>query len=228
MREAAERPVELIWRNEAGGLTGRVRGPEPRYLKWNLVGSGESLVTEARRLAWLAVRHPVPEVIELRAGGDEELLVTRAVPAASAVADRWREEPDAALEAIATGLRRLHSLPVGDCPFDWGVPFRLAQAAAGGTAVPEELRSPPPVDRLVVCHGDACAPNTLIGTDGRFAATVDVARLGLADRWADLAVATMSLAWNYGTYDEDVFWRAYGVEPDAERIDYYRRLWQAT
>ena len=45
----------------------------------------------------------------------------------------------------------------------------------------------PPVDRLVVCHGDACAPNTLLTDDGRWSGHVDLGQLGVADRWADLA-----------------------------------------
>lgn len=86
---------------------------------------------------------------------------------------------------------------------------------------------PPPIDRLVFCQGDPCAPNTLLAADGSFLAHVDLARLGAADRWADLAVMSMSLAWNYRGYDEAVFWEAYGIEPDPLRIDYYRRLWDA-
>lgn len=62
---------------------------------------------------------------------------------------------------------------------------------------------------------------------GAFLATVDVGRLGLADRWSDLAVASMSLEWNDGAGLESLFWRAYGIEPDVERIAYYRALWDA-
>jgi kanamycin kinase len=54
------------------------------------------------------------------------------------------------------------------------------------------------------------------------------AELGVADRWADLAVATLSLSWNYpGRLWDAEFFASYGVEPDPARIDYYRRLWQA-
>jgi kanamycin kinase len=88
------------------------------------------------------------------------------------------------------------------------------------------LGQPPPVDRLVVCHGDACSPNTLIDCDGRCCGHVDVGDLGVADRWADLAVATLSLGWNYpGRVWDAEFFSAYRVEPT--RMDYYRRLWQA-
>ena len=79
----------------------------------------------------------------------------------------------------------------------------------------------------MVCHGDPCAPNTLVDDAGRFTAIVDVGRLGVADRWADLAVASMSLDWNWGPGWQPAFFAAYGIAPDAERIAYYRALWDA-
>ena len=90
---------------------------------------------------------------------------------------------------------------------------------------------PPVVVRLAVCHGDACAPNTLLADDGSFAGPVDLDSLGVADRWADLAVATLSLGRNYGerrrAAAEAALLGAYGLQPDAIRLDYYRRLWEA-
>ena len=79
--------------------------------------------------------------------------------------------------------------------------------------------------RLVVCHGDACAPNTLLDGDGRVVGHVDLGALGLADRWADLAVASWSTCWNYGDGWEQQLLSAYGVEPDPSRLAYYRLLW---
>ncbi len=114
------------------------------------------------------------------------------------------------------------------CPFDWSATSRLALLTPAQRAGLDEA---PPIDRLVVCHGDACSPNTLIDDDGRYCGHVDFDQLGVADRWADLAVATLSLHWNYPD-DPDRNWEAelftaYGVDPDPLRIDYYRRLWQA-
>jgi kanamycin kinase len=37
----------------------------------------------------------------------------------------------------------------------------------------------------------------------------------VADRWADIAVAMLSLSWNYG------------VDADPARIEAYQRLWNA-
>ena len=84
----------------------------------------------------------------------------------------------------------------------------------------------PPIDRLVVCHGDACAPNTLVGADGAWTGHVDMATLGVADRWADLAIASWSLGWNFGPGWDATFYAAYGIAPDPDRIAYYRLLWE--
>jgi kanamycin kinase len=102
-------------------------------------------------------------------------------------------------------------LPVDDCPF----------------GPPPWVTDSPTIDRVVVCHGDACAPNTLIDDDGRFHGHVDLGDLGVADRWADLAVATLSLSWNYGGSWEGELLDAYGVEPQPARIEHYRRQWDA-
>jgi kanamycin kinase len=125
-------------------------------------------------------------------------------------------------------------LPVRSCPFDWSATGRLARLSPASGRYPQadaraRLGRPPPVDRLVVCHGDACSPNTLIDDDGRCCGHVDFGDLGVADRWADLAVASLSLGWNYpGRVWDAEFFSAYGIEPDPTRMDYYRRLWQAS
>ena len=83
--------------------------------------------------------------------GDAEWLVTRALPGLSAVDPRWLREPATAVRAVGAGLRALHdALPVADCPFDWSVPARIANAAARGILAPDALQTPPPIDLLVV------------------------------------------------------------------------------
>jgi len=206
---AAAGSAELVpvWRNELGGLTYRA---EDRFLKWSPPGAPD-LEHERARLVWAAPFHPVPEVLDLLRDNEAQLLVTRALVGRSAV----DAEPRVAARAVGEGLRALHDdLPVDSCPFSWSVEER------GG-------RSAPPVDRLVVAHGDACVPNTLVGSDGRWSAHVDLGRLGLADRWADLAVASANLDANFGPGWQAEFFAAYGIARDEERIRFYRELWDA-
>ena len=201
--------LEAVWLNDLGGLTFR---DGERYLKWNPLGPVD-LDDERARLAWAASRHPVPEILEFGCDDHGQVLVTRALNGRSAVADEWRARPRDAVRAIAEGLRTLHELPTDDCPFV----CRWAQTEG---VAPNDL---------VVVHGDPCAPNTIIGEDARFAGHVDLGSLGVSDRWSDLAVASMSLGWNFGPgwEAEAEFFAAYGIVPDADRIRRYRALWGA-
>jgi hypothetical protein len=54
---------------------------------------------------------------------------------------------------------------------------------------------------------------------------IDLGRLGVADRWADPAVAAWSTAWNHGPGWDGLLFDTYGVSPDRDRIRYYRLLW---
>lgn len=223
-RGAALTPV---WSNHGGGLT--FRTDDTRFIKWGPRSDETSMAAERERLAWAEHYIRVPHVLESGADDAEEWLVTAALPGESAVAPRWVAEPETAVRAVGRGLRMLHdALPAAECPFDWSVPQRVRNAERRGIRVPAHLREAPPIDVLVVCHGDACCPNTLLSEDGEPLAHVDLGALGLADRWADIAVASMSTEWNYGPGWEDALIEAYGVEPDRERLSFYRDLWDAT
>jgi kanamycin kinase len=206
-RIAAGRPVAPVWVNELGGVTFAVDDGR-EYVKVSRPRWAHHLAAEVDRLGWAASYVRVPGVL----GAGDGWLHTAGLPGRSAVDPRWVADPRTAARAIGAGLRLLHdALPVDDCPF--GLPPWVTEQA--------------PVDRLVVCHGDACAPNTLIGDDGRCCGHVDLGDLGVADRWADLAVAMLSLSWNYAGSWEDDLLDAYGVERDATRVDHYQELWNA-
>jgi aminoglycoside phosphotransferase len=233
---AAETRISVAWINEVGGVTFKIG--DQRFVKW----SRDDLDRERIRLQWAIRYATVPEVLDHGRDADGAWLVTRALPGTNAVDDRWKAAPAVAVAAIGAGLRRLHdALPVAECPFTWSIEERVAdirRRAALGTirrARPSDdndieraiamLERPPSIDRLVVCHGDSCAPNTLVAEDGRCCGHVDLGALGVADRWADLAIATWSTEWNYGPGWEDALLEAYGVARDDVRIRYYRLLW---
>lgn len=247
---AAGREVEAVWRNGFGGITFRLgSGPDREFVKWTPRGAGVDLGEEIRRLEWAVQYTPVPRVVSRGEDAQGTWFVTAGLPGTSAVGERWKQDPATAVRAMGAGLRMMHeSLPVADCPFERSAATRLARAredAAAGRIDPDgwhedtkarvssveqawELLAAdiPPVDRLVVCHGDTCAPNTLVGDDGTCTGHVDLDALGVADRWADLAVASWSTTWNYGPGWEEPLFEAYGVQPDRRRIRFYRLLWE--
>ena len=226
---AGRSPLRAVWRNNLGGLTFEAAGPPRRFVKWAPADSGLDLAAEATRMRWAAQWTTVPQVVEHGTDDDGSWLVTEALPGRSAVDPRWLAHPASAVRAVGVGLRALHdALPLGECPFDWSVAERVARAGSHGIDVPADLRAAPPIDVLVVCHGDACAPNTLLADDGTVVGHVDLGTLGVADRWADLAAASLSTGWNYGPGWDDLLLDAYGVARDDLRLDYYRRLWLAT
>jgi aminoglycoside phosphotransferase len=243
---ASGRPVRPVWENELGGITFEI-GADPQrcFMKWTPFTSGIDLTDEVARLNWAAAFTPVPRVLDQGADTGGSWIITGALPGESAVSDRWKAAPDRAVRALGEGLRALHeALPAQTCPFSWSAADRLndthRRAAAhrlepgrwheahqplGVQRALAVLADTPPADHLVVCHGDACAPNTVLLEDGSLSGHVDMGEMGVADRWADLAVATWSTEWNYGPGWDGLLLTAYGVDADPERIAYYRLLW---
>jgi kanamycin kinase len=238
--------IRPVWENTVGGFTFVVQTNSDRlFVKWNPHGNGISLEDECDRLVWAAQFSNLPRVVDRGADDHGSWFATVAIEGTNAVADHWKQRPDIAVRAIGEGLRHLHdALPVAECPFTWLAEDRVSDAqqrASEGLIKPSRwhaefrhltvesalalLSAVPSVDQLVVCHGDPCAPNTLLSAVGEIVGHVDLGTLGSADRWADLAVATWSTGWNYGPGWETALLDAYGIDPDPERTAYYRLLW---
>ncbi|MBG0814648.1 APH(3') family aminoglycoside O-phosphotransferase [Planomonospora sp. ID82291] len=213
--------------------------------------SGFCLSAEAERLIWLRDRGiPAPEVVEHGTRDGVMWLVTTVVPGRSAAAPWPQGQRDAVVDALADLARTLHALPIDDCPFDRGLAVTLAHARQAATAglvdlddLDDERRgwdaeqlltaleaSVPAVEDRVVCHGDLCLPNVLLDPETlEVTGVIDAGRLGVADRYADLALATRSLAEEdlnpqYGPAYAKRFLARYGITPDPGRIAFYRLL----
>lgn len=221
-----------VWRIEAGDgpalfvKTAPVRGPNP-------------IVDEVARLEWLGIAgFPAPRILDLIEADDLHWLVMTAVPGADLTSLVLR--PAELCAVMADALRRLHALDAANCPFDHSLPHRLKAAAANVSAgwVDEQdfedehmgwsadavldwtRRHQPSTHDLVLTHGDACLPNVM-ALDGRFSGIIDCGRLGIADRWQDLALACSSIAHNCGRDHVETFLDAYEAEWDEERYRYY-------
>jgi aminoglycoside phosphotransferase len=175
-----------VWR--LGGESGAV------YVK-----RAARLAGERDRLAWLAGRWPVPEVVGFyRAAGDDWLL-TREVPGVPLYHASVGLPPASIARLLGEILSEIHRTDASGCPF--------------GTPRPGN----------VLIHGDYCLPNVLV-EGGNLSSLIDVGRAGLGDPRDDLAAGLWTLNYNYGVGFAREFLDAYGAPPmtDAE-IERLRR-----
>ncbi|MFE2094685.1 APH(3'') family aminoglycoside O-phosphotransferase [Streptomyces sp. NPDC059460] len=226
-----------------------------RYAKCVTAADAVDLRAERDRIAWLGRQCvPGPQVLDWYSGDAGACLVTSAVsgiPADQVPA----EDLCASWEHIADAVRRLHEVPVSECPFRQGLDSMVAVArdvvardAVNPEFLPVEQQHTPAAELLarlarevprrrdqevadtVVCHGDLCLPNIVL--DPRtleVSGFIDLGRLGLADRHADLALLLASARETWA--DEErartadmAFAKRYGIALDDERLRFYRHL----
>jgi kanamycin kinase len=201
-----------------------------------------SLLDESVRLVWLSEHGvPTPEVVECDRDGTEEWLITRATAGRSG-AEPWDADVRGrVVDAIADFASAIHRLPVDDCPFDRTLAVSIPaaeEAATGGHADGDSLENLlenlfatwPDEEDVVVCHGDFCLPNVILDpVTLDVVGVIDVGRLGLADRYADLALMARSIGDQRlnpqfsGEYAERFLARV-GARGDDERVAFYRLL----
>ncbi|MBY3512799.1 aminoglycoside 3'-phosphotransferase [Rhizobium laguerreae] len=236
-RDALGRSAASVFRLEALGLP-------TLYLKVEEVGPFAEIADEAARLRWLkASGLTCPDVIAEDSDGVHNRLLISALPG-SDLASASVLTPLARVELLAAALLDLHRLPIASCPFDHRLEARIAVAKARmqagivdetdfdetrlgkrAEALFAELKSRRPGhEDLVVTHGDACLPNFIASEDG-FSGYIDCSRLGVADRYQDIALACRSIAANFGDALVQPFLDRYGMPAtDPARLDYYQLL----
>ncbi|MED5815104.1 APH(3'') family aminoglycoside O-phosphotransferase [Mycolicibacterium sp. 050232] len=224
-----------------------------RYAKVVGPAAVADLVAERDRVAWAHGRGlSVPSVIDWGTTEDGgAVLVTSAV--GGVAADRLTETAlRTAWPSIVQAVRDLHGI-AADCPYRRDLDEMLDRArsvVAAGAVNPEFLcdedRDVPAGELLarvereaglrrrqeatdeVVCHGDLCLPNILIDPDRlTVEGFVDLGRLGIADRHADLALLLANTADSFPGFAEDAaagLAAGYPAEVDPERLHFYLAL----
>lgn len=233
---------------ESGGavyrLHGKIDAPD-LFLKHGRSSVAGDVTEEMVRLRWLARHIPAPAVKGFVAIQDEAWLLMTGLPGQTAY-QCLEAQPDARdgiVDALAAFLRRLHAIPVSECPFNSNHAYRLARAREridaglveeddfddereGWTAeqvwVAMQRLLPMPSDP-VVSHGDFSLDNILM-VDGEVVGCIDAGRVGVADRYQDLAIL-----WNcLGEFDaslQDRLLEQYGIaDADERKLQFHLML----
>ena len=191
---------EFAWMSWAGTVW-RLGG-ESRAV---YVKRAAELAGERDRLAWLARRWPVPEVVGFFHAAGDDWLLTREAPGVPLYHPSVGLPPSSVARLLGQILRDVHRTDATGCPF--------------GVMKPDH----------VLIHGDFCMPNVLVdGGAGRaqgaptnagraqgarikLSALIDVGRAGLGDPRDDLAAGVWTLQYNYGPGFAREFLDAYGA-----------------
>jgi len=217
-------------------------GAADLFLKHGLADLADAICDEMLRLRWLAAWVPVPEILHFTRSAGEAWLLTTALPGHTAyqVLSTAPHRRHAVVDALAHFLRRIHAIPVGACPFtsDHADRLRSARARMDAGLVDEddfdEERAGwttaqaweamqallPLTPDAVVTHGDFSLDNLFIH-DGDVIGCIDSGRLGIADRYQDLAIAWNCLG-EFGAALQQRFLDQYGlIETDDRKLQFH-------
>ena len=233
---------QTIGCSEAATFRLSAPGRETLFVKTERAGPFAELRDEAARLQWLgAAGVPCARVIDRVFGPRRDWLLLSALPGRDLASAQLA--PGQIVRIAAEALRDLHRLDPATCPFDQRVERRLDAAEARlhagdvdaddfdedhrelapATLLARLRVSRPAIEDCVVVHGDASLPN-LIADAGRFSGFIDCARLGVADRHQDLALAARDIASMFGQAFVGAFLDRYGIATDLQRLGFYRAL----
>jgi aminoglycoside 3'-phosphotransferase-1 len=233
---------------ESGGAVYRLHskaGAPDLFLKHGKDALADDIGDEMARLRWLGGYLPVPAVVHFTRTADEAWLLMTALPGETAyrILEEYPERRTAVVDALARFLRRMHEIRTSECPFTSDHAYRLARARAridakevdeddfdeereGWTAeqVWDAMQALLPLaPDPVVTHGDYSLDNLLI-RDGEVVGCIDVGRLGIADRYQDLAIAWNCLG-EFGASLQERFLEQYGVlEVDRSKLQFHLLL----
>lgn len=170
-------------------------------------------------MSWLKGKLQIPEVLAYEVQNDKSYLLMSKCEGEMACDKKYMENPRMQVKLLATGIRNLWNIDISQCPSDWSLKNKLAQArynvennlvdmdniepdtfGKNGFQNPQALLQwlydNQPEEELVLSHGDYCLPNIFF-KDNHITGYIDLGKTGIADKWCDIALCYRSLSHNY-------------------------------
>ncbi len=207
---------------------------------------------EVKLMKWLRDKVPSPEVIcHIKENGTDYLLMSK-IEGKMSCDKEYMRNPKKLMDILAESMKMLWSVDISDCPVNMNLDAKLKMAeynvknnlvdventqpgtfGANGFENPEKLlewlKNNRPDEDVVLSHGDFCLPNILI-ENGTLSGFIDIGRMGISDRWNDIAICYRSLNDNYigkystekyDNFNADYLFEALGIEKNEEKLRYY-------
>ncbi|MBQ6933207.1 MAG: aminoglycoside 3'-phosphotransferase [Clostridia bacterium] len=207
---------------------------------------------EVQLMQWLKDKISAPECLCHIKENDTDYLLMTKIKGKMACDDEYMSNPQKLIDILAHAMKSLWKVDISECPVDMTLNTKLKMAEYNvknnlvdtentqpGTFGKDGFESPKhllkwivenrPEEDVVLSHGDFCLPNIFIDND-KLAGFIDIGRMGIADRWNDIAICWRSLKDNYigkystkkyDNFDPDYLFEALGIEKDEEKLRYY-------
>lgn len=207
---------------------------------------------ERRMMKWLEGKLPVPKEYAYTVMDDNSYLLMSKCDGMMLCAEEYMENPSMQIKLLSESLKKLWKIDISDCPTDSRLQYKLLQAQYNvehhlvdldnvepetfgekGFQSPEKLLQwlcdNQPEEEPVLSHGDFCLPN-IFGVGTKVTGYIDLGKMGIADKWCDIAVCYRSLSHNYAGnyhhhaytgYDDNLLFQELGIESDWNKIRYY-------
>lgn len=202
----------------------------------------ETFKYEVELLKWLKGKLPVPEVLYSGNTAEYEFFLMTEVPGKDCSNVEDFSDKSKLAEALAEGLKLIHSVEISDCPFNQRLDFKLNNAkfnVENGLTDEDDINSTdssrtgegilktlyetkPRREELVLTHGDYCLPNIILNQNYELAGFIDWGRGGVSDKYQDIGIACRSIKHNIGEDMIQIFLKKYGLDyVDKAKIEYY-------
>ena len=207
---------------------------------------------ELNMLRWLEGKLPVPRILCHVVQEKKSYLLMSRMEGKMACEDECLENPRLCVSILAQAMKCLWQTDISNCPVKMDLDVKLAMAkenvekglvdventepetfGENGFRNPQELLewliANRPEEELVLSHGDFCLPNIFINNN-KLSGYIDLGRMGIADKWLDIAICYRSLKANftgkyarkiYDDFTPDILFEELEIEPEWEKIRYY-------